>query len=113
MPAAAAHPFRSVWLHRVLAVGAAGLVLALTIFAASPSGHAALHAADADHHEDDYACAVELFASGVALPLGPFAVIPPLPVAPGLLPMSAGDASFASPRYLLQPERGPPASLVL
>lgn len=102
-------PFR-----RLLAAGGAALVLALTIFAACPTAHASLHDAGCPHHQpdNDEGCAVTIFASGVSLPVGPMATAPvvflprAVPVAP------AADVFLVSPRYLRQPERGPPASSV-
>jgi hypothetical protein len=98
------------WFRRFLAAGCAALVLALTVFAASPAAHDWLHVdADGSQSSGDDACAVALFSSGVALPVGPIAV--PLPLewqntgAPGF----AQTVCLISPRYLRQPERGPPA----
>lgn len=110
------------WLRRLLAAAGAALVLALTIFAASPAAHDWLHAAGStcgghahghDHGpardgDDDAGCAVVLFASGVDLPVEPAAAIPPRVVAQGVTPVTAAEPLFISPRYLRQPERGPP-----
>ena len=100
-------------LRRVLAAGCAALVLALTVFAASPVAHSWLHL-DADSHAttDTDTCAVTLFASGVALPVGPIAVTPPVAVPHTILPATAAEVFLISPRYLRQPERGPPVSWV-
>lgn len=97
-------------LRRLCAAGSAVLVLALAIFAVSPRAHAWIH--DDDGHEEvahqDDSCAVVLFASGVSLEAGhaplraPDEVVLPAPAA-------APDELFlAQPRYLRQPERGPP-----
>jgi len=100
------------WQQGVACVCAA-LVLALTIFAASPEAHQALHA---DHHtgpcqtEVEDSCAVVLFAGGVGLPVGPVAIIPPTSVVRGVSPVTAAEVFLVSPRYLRQPERGPPVS---
>lgn len=95
-------------LRRVLAAGCAALVLALTIFAASPAAHGLLHD-DEDHHAvSDDACAVVMFASGVSLPVAPLAITPPTAVVQGISPITAADVFLVSPRYLRQPERGPP-----
>jgi hypothetical protein len=94
------------FLHRLVAAGSAALVLALMIFAASPRLHDELHAAtDVAHGED---CAVAMFAAGVALPFAPLAALPPS--ADWRAPATAvsGEIFLASPRYLRQPERGPP-----
>lgn len=96
-------------LRRLLAAGCAAMVLALTIFAASPVAHDWLHADD-DHAAAHVAdgCAVVLFAAGVSLPLAP--ITAPLPgEAPHLgAPATAVEVFLVSPRYLRQPERGPP-----
>jgi hypothetical protein len=94
------------FLHRLVAAGSAALVLALMIFAASPRLHDDLHAAtDVAHGED---CAVAMFAAGVALPFAPLAALPPLAAWRPQTPAVAGEIFLASPRYLRQPERGPP-----
>src|SRR5262245_35706196 len=97
-------------MRRLLAGGCAALVLALTIFAASPMAHGLLHDGEGQATADD-ACAVVLFASGVSLPVGPIAVLPPEVLPQGVSPLTAADVFLVSPRYLRQPERGPPASL--
>lgn len=101
-------------LRRVLAGGCAALVLALTIFAASPAAHGLLHDDDPSHGHatTDDACAVAMFASGVSLPVGPIAITPPTTVPQGISPVTAADVFLVSPRYLRQPERGPPLSWV-
>ena len=107
--------------RRLMALGCAGLVFALTVFAASPTAHAWLHASAkhagcTDHaHKpvpvaaDTHDCAVVLFASGVSLPVGPVAITPPLAVVRGELRVTAAAFYLVSPRYLRHPERGPPA----
>jgi len=105
-------------LRRLLALGCAAMVFALTIFAASPEAHRVLHADDGcpghSHGpaESDHSCAVVLFASGVALPVGPLYVTPPTAVPAGISPVTAAEVCLISPRYLRQPERGPPSSWV-
>lgn len=90
----------------VVAVGGAALILALSIFSASPVLHDCLHEG-ATPEEDT--CAVVLFAEGLTLPAGL------LPVAPRALelaksaPVVAREIFLIPPRYLRQPERGPPA----
>ena len=88
------------------------LVLALTIFAVSPTAHWLLHEEEHEHAVSDDACAVVLFASGVSLPVGPIAVVPPTTVACAISPVTAAEVFLVSPRFLRQPERGPPASWV-
>lgn len=94
-------------LRRLLAAGSAALVFALTVFAASPQAHQWLHAADAGAADDD--CAVVLFASGVAPPVGPVHVTPPVEVVADASIAPATEVLLVAPRYLRQPERGPPA----
>jgi hypothetical protein len=105
-------------LRRMVALGCAAMVLALTIFAASPEAHGLLHQDDSctgHQHgaaESDHTCAVVLFASGVSLPVGPLFVTPPTNVPAGISPVTAAEVFLVSPRYLRQPERGPPLSWV-
>lgn len=95
------------FLRRLLAGGLAVTVFALTLLAASPSAHERLH--DSNTPRADDRCAVVLFADGLEAPLGAIAV--PLPdivwqVTPAL---TAEEIFLSSPRFLRQPERGPPA----
>jgi hypothetical protein len=83
-------------------------VLALTIFAASPSAHDLLHDDGHHHGVTDDACAVVMFASGVSVPVAPVSITPPLAVVQRLSPVRALRILLVSPRYLRQPERGPP-----
>jgi hypothetical protein len=98
---------RSDALHRLVAVGCAALVFALSVFAASPVAHDWLHDDGATPADD--ACAVVMFAGGVSLPVGPIALTPPTPLVGSVSPVTAADVFLVSPRYLRQPERGPPA----
>jgi hypothetical protein len=94
-------------LRRLAAGSMAVLVFALTLLAVSPAAHDLLH--DQDAPQGDDRCAVVLFASGVDQPPGPIEVpLPPLAWAI-TAPESAAQIFLSSPRYLLQPERGPPA----
>lgn len=104
-------------LRRLGTAGLAALVLALTVFVASPTAHEWLHADDhANCHEsestqaDEDACAVVLFAGGVSLPLDPVAVLEPVALALTISPATAAEIHLVSPRYLRRPERGPPVS---
>ena len=99
-------------LRRLLALGCAGLVLALSVFAASPAAHELLHDDDHDTAAADHTCAVVMFAGGVGLPVGPVAVVPPTTIAEGISPVTAADVFLLAPRYLHQPERGPPSNRV-
>jgi len=92
--------------HRGLATSCAALVFVLGLFAASPSLHAHLHGSVA--LGDDHQCAIAVFASGFSVPLEVAMVVPPAAhvlqwCAPGVTEIYLG-----SPRFLLQPERGPP-----
>ena len=99
-------------LRRVLAGGCAALVLALTIFAASPVAHDWLHDGDHDHGGSGDTCAVVMFAGGVSLPGALFVPAPPEAFSAAILPVAATDVFLVSPRYLRQPERGPPVSRI-
>ena len=112
MPAVLNLRFSSDALRRWLAAGSAALVLALTIFAASPSAHHLLHDDDHQHAVAEDGCAVVMFAGGVSLPVAPLSITPPTTVTQSLTPIQAADALLISPRYLRQPERGPPVSQV-
>ena len=99
------------FLHRIVAAGCAALVLALTIFAASPAAHNWLHADDGAAQRDE-GCAVELFAAGVAPLAGPVQVAAPAAAPADVSSVPAIEFFLVSPRYLRQPERGPPVSRV-
>ena len=94
------------FLRRTLATGCVALILALGLFAASPTLHERLHV-DPQTTADD-GCAVALFATGVSVP------VPVLALPPGagewreLPPVVSPGVVLDSPRYLLQPERGSP-----
>lgn len=115
MRAATSLPRFADFSRRLLAAGCAALVLALTIFAASPAAHEMLHDNGPGHEHcpqtaaEDHSCAVVLFASGVSLPVEPLYVLPPTTVPAGISPVTAAEVFLVSPRYLRQPERGPPA----
>ena len=115
-------------LRRLLAAGCAALVLLLGLMAVNPALHDLAHqSASADKpacaHQDHgpatppadqtkggHVCAVTLFAQGLALAT-------PL-VAPDTTPVAWHDLIFSAveeplltaPRYLHQPERGPPVA---
>ena len=94
------------YLRRFLALGCAVLVLALSVFAASPSLHGHLHAGPQTSSEDT--CAVALFAGGVSLTVPVIALPPSATQWTALLASATREFFLESPRYLLQPERGPP-----
>jgi hypothetical protein len=109
-------------LHRALAAMCAALVLTLTLLAASPSAHSWLHSGVSSHKCPEHAksqpapntaehdCAVVLFAGGVDTPVAAVALIPPRVVVQSVSPVTAAEFYLVSPRYLRQPERGPPSS---
>ena len=94
------------YFRRFMAAGGAALVFALGVFAASPELHSRLHVHDGVPADDG--CAVVLFANGVSAPLAAIAIAPP-PVEWREQPRAqTAEIFLASPRYLRQPERGPP-----
>ena len=101
-------PFR-----RFIAALGVALVLLLGVAAVNPVVHAHLH--DADHAGHDtapaaspHACAVDLFANGITFALAAIAVTAPA-VAWRERPLPAvAELYLTPPRYLRQPERGPP-----
>jgi hypothetical protein len=109
-------------LHRVFATLCAVLVLGLMVLAASPTAHNWLHSGTPPHTCSDHAkskpvpapsehdCAVVLFASGVDTPLAAITLSPPRLIARNVSPVTAAAFYLVSPRYLRQPERGPPSS---
>ena len=109
-------------LRRLVAAGCAALVLALTLFAASPRAHAWLHGPDHhdhSHHQHphdgtdrDDTCASVRLAGGVPLAVAALAPLPPLTLAAAAPRLAATGIFLVSPRYRLQPERGPPVNRV-
>lgn len=111
---------------RALALLLAWLVFGLTLASVSPEvhafahghageatqGHGSAHAHDHDHDapatDADHRCAVVLYAHGAALPV--VAVeLPPPPAADRESATNGRPELFlTTPRYLRQPERGPP-----
>ena len=94
--------------HRVTGLLALALMLTLTVASGSPVVHDCLHTEPSQ--ASDHQCAVVLFASGVTLAPG----ATELPRAEMIF-RSQQVAAFeellvVSPRYLRQPERGPPVS---
>lgn len=98
------------FLRRLLAAGGAALVLALTVFAASPTLHEQLHCATDTHHDDS--CPVVLLANSADVPVA--AVSAPLPPVTWIsaAPIATVQLYLTPPRYLRQPERGPPSNLL-
>lgn len=98
-------------------------VLALTVFAASPTLHASLHGHDdataaVGHAHDhgvpvgatDHACAVTLFANGVTALLVFCLLMLGRLLAAGILVRLADEIAAAQPRYRLVPAHAPPAA---
>jgi len=92
--------------RRVLATGCAAVIFALGLFAASPSLHEQLHHKAGASSDDG--CAVVLFAGGVSMPLAVMAAPPPSAEWSEPAYAVSTEIFLDSPRYLLQPERGPP-----
>jgi hypothetical protein len=92
--------------RRFIAAGAAALVLTLTILAASPQAHEHVH--HDCHHDEEHSCAVVLFAHGIWTSLDCAAVPAPEIAWSDFVPLSRPELRLVAPRYLRQPERGPP-----
>ena len=94
--------------RRLLAAGAIALVLLLSVLASNPELHRFIHGDTDTGHEDG--CAVVLFAHGVSTPFDT-AVLAATPAAWATLSRpETAEIFLTSPRYLHQPERGPPVS---
>ena len=96
-------------LRRFAAAGTIGVVLALTVFAASPDLHDELHAGDHEHTESGDTCAIALFAGGVEMPAAEVATPHYVANAGVALNFPGERIPFATSGHLLPPERGPPA----
>jgi hypothetical protein len=90
----------------IAAIGVA-LVLMLATATVTPAFHDWLHV-EGDH-ETNHQCAVVLFASGVALAAGAIALTGPTLAWRIFSAPAAAELFLVVPRYLRQPERGPPA----
>lgn len=100
--------FHSEGPRRLLAAGSIALVLLLSVLTAHPELHRLIHG-DTDASHDD-GCAVVLFAHGVSAPLDT-AILASTPVEWAVLSRpETAEIFLTSPRYLHQPERGPPVS---
>lgn len=93
--------------RRLIAAGSVLLVLALTVFAASPALHEHLH--DATHTEHDESCPIVLFAHTADAPPAHLSAPAPSLTAGAFAPSLACEIFVSPPHYLLQPERGPPS----
>ena len=94
------------WFRRFLAAAGVTLLLLLTVSTASPALHHWLHGGSAVDADDN--CAVVLFASGLTLAVGALVVAAPRVVWSDRRVRIVEEILLASPRYLRQPERGPP-----
>jgi hypothetical protein len=95
-------------LRRVGAAMGIAVLLLLSVSAASPVVHHWLHADTGADSSDN--CAVVLFASGVTLAAAAIAFALPALRWVEMRVEAAAVLFVVSPRYLRQPERGPPAS---
>ena len=108
-------------LMRAVAVLAAGLLLALSVLAASPELHERLHghpvaaaAHPATGHsggqaaDDDDGCIVTLFAHGALLPVALLALATASLILHARNPGNFDRIAPESPRYLRLPAQGPP-----
>lgn len=92
--------------RRILATSCAALIFFLGLCAVSPALHKELHP-DAGTSADA-GCVVVLFAAGVTTPVA-LVALPPVPVEWHDQEYVSTDSVLPeSPRYLLQPGRGPP-----
>ncbi|HEY4302364.1 MAG TPA: hypothetical protein VGM73_15940 [Candidatus Didemnitutus sp.] len=93
---------------RVLAIGCVLTIFALSVLAASPSLHERLHHGTGTTADDG--CAIVQFATGVTVLLTMAAVTPRASDWQSLPYPQSAELVLISPRYRLQPERGPPAA---
>ncbi|MEY2881488.1 MAG: hypothetical protein RLZZ15_3868 [Verrucomicrobiota bacterium] len=94
------------WFRRIFAAGAALLVLALTVLAVSPELHHWLHG-DENSGGDD-GCVVVQFSTGVSVANATITMAPPIALRADEARTTVREVFLVSPRYLRQPERGPP-----
>lgn len=97
---------RPEYLRRIVGAGLAVMVLLLTVCAASPTLHEEMHCAGESGSDDQ--CAVVLFTNGVSLPAEPITFAPTWSVQCASVVSTAEGLFLVSPRFLRQPERGPP-----
>lgn len=94
--------------RRLLAAGSIALVLLLSVLASDAGLHRQIHGhSDADHEDG---CAVVLFAHGTSVPFDSAVLAATPDTWLSLSRPESVDIFLASPRYLHQPERGPPVS---
>jgi len=95
-------------IRHLIAAGGVALVLLLSLLAANPELHRAIHGDHEAGHADD--CAVVLFAQGVTSPCDT-AVLAATPAEwSAIVRPATAEVFVASPRYLHVPGRGPPLS---
>ncbi|MEY4940981.1 MAG: hypothetical protein RIQ93_2716 [Verrucomicrobiota bacterium] len=83
-------------------------MLGLTMIGASRELHDQLHQGTPTSEES---CPVTLFANGIPLSLDPVKAVAPDRVDYVYDAAQAGEIFLAAARYLLRPERGPPAQV--
>lgn len=93
--------------RRAIAALGVALVLLLSASAASPGLHHHFHGDGAQDAGNDN-CAVVLFANGLTLAVAAIGVAAPHATWSERAPQFVEEILLASPRYLRQPERGPP-----
>jgi hypothetical protein len=93
------------WSRRLLAAGAAALVLALGVLAASPQLHQCLHS---DAGQPDHECAITLFHHGVAQAVTEIALIVVSMQWVARLGTLPAEPDLVAPRFRLNPGRAPP-----
>jgi hypothetical protein len=94
--------------RRLFAAAGIALVLLLGTATVAPTLHSWLHVDGG--HDANHQCAVVLFASGVALAATAIALVGPTLEWGALFVASASELFLVTPRFLRQPERGPPAA---
>jgi len=95
-------------LRRLMSAAGAALVLVLAFSTVSPSLHALFHAADNAPTAETDDCAVMQFAGSAACPVACFTLAPAATILEPTPRLAGSELFLVSPRYLRQPERGPP-----
>jgi len=104
------HLHRLSWFTRVralVAVSSILVIIALAVLAASPTLHAKLHGGNIG---SDDGCPVAAFAGGLTVTAATVIATPPVVVSTPTRVALPVQLFLDSPRYLRQPERGPPIS---
>ena len=92
--------------RRLLAAGAAALVLTLIVLAASPEAHEHVH--HDCHHDEEHTCAVVLFAQGLWTSLDIVAATTPEIAWAQLIPLYRPPQPRPTPTQPQPPPCGPP-----